>query len=221
MTETGILLAIQRYRTKRARGATRAERKLETHERLLIAGEKIVGREGYAGASVSKIAGHAGVAQGTFYNYFSARQDLFDVLLPHVGRRMLEYITDRLDDDLTGAERESARFRAFCEYLVENPGFYRILSEAEVHAPKAYRRHTDLLVDGFRKALERSVKRGEITEYSDAELEAVVFMFLGARAYVAMRYIRRGKKKTSSADCENAIAAYTRLVADGLFSKAL
>jgi len=38
---------------------------------------------------------------------------------------------------------------------------------------------------------------------------------------VAMRYIRRGKKKTSSTDCENAIAAYTKLVADGLFSRAL
>ena len=134
---------------------------------------------------------------------------------------MLECIIDRLDEDLTGADRESVRFRAFCEYLVEDPGFYRILSEAEVHAPKAYRRHTDLIVDGFRKALGRSVKQGEIKEYSDAELETVVFMFLDARAYVAMRYIRRGKKKTASADCENVIAAYTKLVADGLFPRAL
>ena len=51
-----------RDRKKQVRGVTRAERKRETRERFLIAGEKIVGREGYAGASVSKIADHAGVA---------------------------------------------------------------------------------------------------------------------------------------------------------------
>jgi hypothetical protein len=43
VAETGILLAIQRYRTKQARGATRAERKLETHERLLTLVRKLLG----------------------------------------------------------------------------------------------------------------------------------------------------------------------------------
>ncbi|MGE3594128.1 MAG: TetR/AcrR family transcriptional regulator [Dehalococcoidia bacterium] len=46
----------------------------------------VVGEEGYTAASIAKITARAGVAHGTFYSYFDDRQQLFDVLLPFVGR---------------------------------------------------------------------------------------------------------------------------------------
>jgi AcrR family transcriptional regulator len=209
-------VAAQRPR-KRARRLTREEKSQETFERLLAAAEDVVGSDGYAAASISKIAAKAGVAQGTFYNYFETRQDLFDILLPHVGQKMLDYISTAFENAPIGAAREEARFRAFCDYLADNPGFYRILYEAEVHAPEAHMAHIDSLVEGFRRALDRSVERGEIKGYTKEELEAVVYMFLGARAYVAMRYIRGGKRK-QKAERDSAISAYAKLVSKGLFS---
>lgn len=201
---------------KRTQRPTREEKSQETYDRLLAAAEEVVGSEGYAAASISKIAAKAGVAQGTFYNYFETRQDLFDVLLPNVGQKMLDYISDAIATVTSGAAREEARFQAFCDYLADNPGFYRILYEAEVHAPEAHKIHIDRLVAGFQRALDRAVERGEIADYSREELEAVIYMFLGARAYVAMRYIRGGGRKRK-AGRDHAVSAYAKLVSGGLF----
>ena len=49
----------------------------------------MVGRLGYAEASVARITELADVAQGTFYNHFESRQELLDQLLPAIGRQMV------------------------------------------------------------------------------------------------------------------------------------
>src|SRR5690606_18903486 len=77
------------------RRMTRAERSDEIKRRLFEAAVKVVGRYGYAEASVARITQQAGVAHGTFYNYFENRQDLLDQLLPTLGHRMRAYIRDR------------------------------------------------------------------------------------------------------------------------------
>ena len=71
---------------------TREEKARDTYMRILEAAAQVVGDDGYADASVSKITRLAGVAQGTFYNYFESRQHVFDKLLPYMGRQMLDHI---------------------------------------------------------------------------------------------------------------------------------
>ena len=48
------------------------------HRYQTEAATKIVGKYGYAEASVARITDEAGVAQGTFYNHFENRQELLD-----------------------------------------------------------------------------------------------------------------------------------------------
>jgi len=198
-------------RPKRTR-PTRREKAEATYAGLMQAAALVVGRDGYAAASIAKITAEAGIAQGTFYNYFEDRQALFDALLPHVGRQMTDAIAAETTG--TGAEREVARLEAFCDYLTANPGFYRILYEAEVFAPKAHAEHIDRLVSGYRRALDRAVERGEIQGYDPAELDAVVFILLGARAYLAMRQLIDDQP----ANAETAIKAYGKLMRGGLFT---
>ena len=47
------------------------------HESLLEATERAIVEDGVEGASLASIARRAGVAVGTIYNYFNARQELF------------------------------------------------------------------------------------------------------------------------------------------------
>jgi AcrR family transcriptional regulator len=61
---------------------------------LLQAAAEVVGEVGYADASISSITQRCGIAQGTFYNYFKSRQDLFDQLLPDVGSGMREPVRE-------------------------------------------------------------------------------------------------------------------------------
>src|SRR6202000_312244 len=113
---------------------------------------------------------------------------LLDSLLPALGMEMARHIQDRTEAITPEAARESARFQAFFDYLRENPGFLRILNEAEFAAPEAYRRHIENMAAPYQRILARARDRGELGDYSDAELETIVHILMGARSYLSQRY---------------------------------
>lgn len=191
---------------------SRSEKAVATYQALMDSAARIVGETGYAATTIARVTEGAGVAHGTFYNYFEDRQALFDALLPHVGQQMTDHITAELArENPRGLAREAARFRAYCGWLSANPGFYRVLYEAEVFAPAAHRAHVARMRDGYVRALRRAMSEGHARPLSDAELDAVAAMLLGARAYVAMLYREQG------AIPDSAIDAYVDLMRGGLF----
>lgn len=196
----------------RKKRLTREEKAQQTYDALMSAAALIVGERGYAATSIAKVTEKAGVSQGTFYNYFDGRQALFDKLLPHVGQQMISEIANEVPREAKGADREVERFRAYCRFLGRNPGFYRILYEAEIYAPKAHDAHIERISAGFRRSLERSVAAGEIRDIDSEELDAIIYALLGARAYIAMRYDKGAEIPDSAID------GYQRLVRRGLFS---
>ncbi|XUJ33273.1 TetR/AcrR family transcriptional regulator [Bradyrhizobium japonicum] len=90
----------------------RVERNAWTKQKIFDAATKVVGKHGYAEASVARITEEAGVAQGTFYNHFENRQQLLDQLLPKIGLDMVEFIRARTGT-ADAARQEIARFSAF------------------------------------------------------------------------------------------------------------
>jgi AcrR family transcriptional regulator len=194
---------------------TRSERNEEVRRRLFAAAAQVVGMLGYAEASVARITELAGVAQGTFYNHFPTRQSLLDELLPTLGLKMAQWIEARTAAIRPEYAREIARFRAFFDYLGENPGFLRILNEAEFAAPAAYRQHIDNIAAPYRRMLARARERGEVAAFSDAELEVVVHMLLGARSYLSQMFSR-----AQPAD-DALFTAYAKLLERGLFKGAI
>src|ERR1700704_6876340 len=90
----------------------RVERNAWTKRRIFDPAPKIVGKYGYAEASVARITEEAGVAQGTFYNHFENRQQLLDQLLPTIGIDMVRFIRERTGTAQTAGE-EVERFSAF------------------------------------------------------------------------------------------------------------
>jgi AcrR family transcriptional regulator len=194
---------------------TRAERSEATRRALLRAAAEVVGEVGYADALVARITARANVAQGTFYNYFESRQELFDQLLPSLGASMLAFIQERVDPAATGAERETQRIAAYFQYLQDHPEFYRILYEAETLAPAAHRQHMDVVAGGYVRALKRSWKRGEMPGFEEHELEPIAYVLLAARGYLSMRY---GAGRDGGKVPDWVVNAYAKLVHSGLFS---
>jgi AcrR family transcriptional regulator len=165
----------------------RVERNAWTKQKIFEAATKVVGKYGYAEASVARITEQAGVAQGTFYNHFVNRQELLDQLLPKIGVDMVRFIRDRTG---TGhaARQEIERFAAFFDFIREVPEFLRILNEAEFFAPAGYAKHLDNVASAYVRILQRAREAGSIVDYSDEEFEAVVHMLMGARGYLSLRY---------------------------------
>ena len=166
----------------------RPDKNEATRRRLLGAALKVVGRHGYAGTSIGRITRRARVALGTFYTHFGSQQDLFDQLLPHLGEQLLAAIRLRLAGMTDTGEREAAGFDTFFEFLAEYPEFYRVLNEAEIFAPRAHAAHLENMLQGYLRAFGQASARGELAGFSEAEFEPVIYMLLGARQYLAMRY---------------------------------
>src|SRR3977135_506759 len=94
----------------------RVERKAWTKRKISASASRIVGKHGYAEASVARITEEAGVAQGTFYNHFENRQELLDQLLPTIGIDMVRFIGERTGTAQTARE-EVERFSAFFDFI--------------------------------------------------------------------------------------------------------
>jgi AcrR family transcriptional regulator len=167
----------------------RGEKSEAIRESLLRAAEQVVGEIGYANASITLITQKAGVAQGTFYNYFQSRQEILDALLPALGKDMLDHVKKSALGGHSFAELEDGSFRGFFDYLAQNPHFFRILNEADVFAPKGHAQHFDMISERYLRFLRQSHQNGEFPSFREDELETVVFILIAARTYLAMHYV--------------------------------
>ena len=192
---------------------TRAEKSEAIRQAIFFAAAKVVGEDGYADASISKITAQAHVAHGTFYNYFESRQDLFGQLLPHLGQLLLNYVTEQVAAVADPVLREEWRLAAWFNFLRIHPEFFRILNEAEVFAPEVFRRHVTAFGEGYLRALQRARHRGELTGFEPQELEPLAYILLAARVYLTSRYVQGGASVP-----EFALSAYTKLIRHGLFA---
>ena len=193
----------------------RVERNAWTKQKIFDAATKIVGKYGYAEASVARITEAAGVAQGTFYNHFENRQELLDQLLPKIGLDMVRFIRARTGT-ADAARQEIERFSAFFDFIREVPEFLRILNEAEFFAPVGYQRHFDNISSAYVRILQRARSAGATTAFSDEEFEAIVQVLMGARGYLSRRYSYSEHGVTAVPDY--VITAYRKLVTHGLFN---
>ncbi len=207
-----------RVPSRRRLKPSRAEKTDQTRRALIDAAAKVVGRYGYADASILRITQYANVGQGTFYNYFESRQELLDRLLPMLGREMLIYIRASMDPDARGAEREEQRIRAYFEFLIEHPWFHRLVNEAETLAPAAHEAYFEEVSRGYIRALRRSLERGELRGYEEEDLEPVAYMLMATRTYLAQRYAYdEGRVQRVP---EKVFKAYTKFIRSALFDDA-
>jgi AcrR family transcriptional regulator len=202
---------------KRKPRLTRAEKSIVTKERLFRAAAQVVGEHGYANATVALITMQADVAQGTFYNYFESRQDLFDELLPSLGAELLDYIGGRTAAVKGAEEKERQGFVAFFDFLKQRPEFYRILYEAELFAPQAYQRHVTVILDSYVRLLERAFDRGELCLATKEQIEPIALSLMAARQYICMHYAWRNGKVIDLPGW--VVDAYMAMIGHGIFER--
>ncbi|WP_174279104.1 TetR/AcrR family transcriptional regulator [Sphingomonas bacterium] len=96
-------------------------RRAQTRARLVAAAYKVFALHGAEVPTIDDIILEAGVARGTFYNYFETRDELFRAVADEIAVT----INTRLDLARSGmtdpAERLSVSFRAFARYAVADP----------------------------------------------------------------------------------------------------
>jgi len=92
-----------------------------TRVALLEAATRLFARKGVGDTAIHEIAAEAGVANGTFYNYFRTREDIADA----VGVRLAEVLESRISasyrEVADAAERVAIGCRVFILQALEDP----------------------------------------------------------------------------------------------------
>jgi AcrR family transcriptional regulator len=177
---------LTRKKTPRIPRAVKLE---QTRKALMDAATEIVGEEGYQACSVAKIAIKAKVAQGTFYTYFSSRQELFDQLLPEIGGELRSFIRGRTRGFRTMIEFEERSFDALFEFLYKVPGYHRIFSEAETLAQIGFDKHLRMGRADYVRALKRALDNGELPGYGEDELDVLAVILISLRSFIGPRFL--------------------------------
>jgi AcrR family transcriptional regulator len=95
---------------------TREEGKQQTKDRLLEAALEVFSRYGYEGASVDRIADHAGYTKGAFYSNFDSKEGIFLNLMEDFYRREVNSLKEFLAEETT-AETLLVRIKSFYTQL--------------------------------------------------------------------------------------------------------
>ena len=77
---------------------TREERKAQTREELLAAGDRLFREHGFHGASLDQVAAAAGYTKGAVYSNFASKEDLVLAIYERRVERSREWVAGVLDE---------------------------------------------------------------------------------------------------------------------------
>ncbi len=136
-----------------------------------------------------KITEAAGVGQGTFYQYFSGKQQIFDELVDDLNRRVRRAMSEAAAKGTTRAEKERLGFAAFFRLTAEHPALYRVIRQAEFVSPKAMHAHYERIVEGYAQGLRHAVDDGEIVALDP---DVVAWVLMGIGEMIGLRWVLWG-----------------------------
>ena len=183
----------------------------QTAQLLFEAAEAVFGELGYDNASVAMIVARAGVAQGTFYRYFSDKKGIFVELVHSLNDRLRDEVLAAMEGVSGRMNIERARLSAFFRFVRAHRNLYRIVRQAEFVDEEVYRWYYTRLAEGYARGLQGSMESGEIRRM---DAEALAYALMGIADFIGMRYCLWDKKPMAD-DCFADIMAF---IANGIAS---
>lgn len=187
----------------------RTERGRRTHRALLDAAAQEFGSKGFHATGITDITRRAGVALGSFYTYFSSKEEIFRALVTDLSAQVKAHVGPHVQAAPDALSREKAALASFLGFVTEHQLIYRIIDEAEFVAPDAYADHYRSTVARMAARLVAGASSGDLrADVGDVEAWAIA----GMNVFLGLRYGVWGDGE----DMAQVVERANRLVADGL-----
>ena len=98
-----------------------AEKRARTRQAVLDAAFELLGRERGLTTRIEEILEVAGISRGTFYNYFTSMDELFDALQYELNHDFNSAVLSELADMPLAAERAGFAIRYYLDRALEDP----------------------------------------------------------------------------------------------------
>ena len=168
-----------RFQPRTARGAA-------TAGRLLEAAVQAFSQRGFHRASVAEICRLCRVANGTFYQYFASKEEIFLAVVADASQAVTARLRRALSPTSCPEERVLEAMRTYWDFVAEHAALHQVLREAEfvrLDVLRAFYRHLAKL---YGDALADSEARAK---YSGFDREAIAYALLGVQEFIALRYL--------------------------------
>ncbi len=154
----------------------------ERRDDILNAAQELFSKEGYQNTSIESIVQKAGIAKGSFYNYFKSKDEVMDAVLQRMAESILAKTKEILLDEKYTPKQRIHNYLDFTFGLAiqRDKKLKAILASDEMLNLKemyehALDRSAKLIIPTFKLLLEAGQERRECS-ILDAEFTAVVIM---------------------------------------------
>jgi AcrR family transcriptional regulator len=163
-------------------------------QRLRDAGRTVLGRVGYAAATVDDVLAEAGASRATFYRYFRNKDDLFAALSRECFAEMGGVIEDfaALPQATDGREQVEHLLARYRELHARHGGVIRAWFERDIRPAPALQAEATETFDRFIESLAQPLAEAAIPSSVDDDVRAALLYLLIERSYygVSSRWSR-------------------------------
>jgi AcrR family transcriptional regulator len=197
----------------------RQQQAAATRERMLNAAREVFETRGFRAASVGAITQAADTAHGTFYLYFSNKEDAFIQVIESVG---LEFErAQRSGLTLRRRAAIEAVLRGFVDVFVAHRGLWRALLEGMLQSNAVERVWIEVragLADGLARGLEREQQAGAVRDFDAAQsAEALASM----AEWYAFTHLMVGDAVADAEAVDRVVAVLTDLWFNAVYGRAV
>ncbi len=150
-----------------------SRRGIRTRSALVAAARVVFARDGYVDARIADISTEADVAAGSFYTYFTSKQEIFGAVFDEVQEEMLNPRTVESDVHADVVSAIEANNRAYLELYRTNASLMAVIEQVAT-VDDAFRRMRLRRSRAFVDRNARSITRLQRLGLADPELDAEV-----------------------------------------------
>jgi TetR/AcrR family transcriptional regulator, fatty acid metabolism regulator protein len=165
-------------------------------QQIMQAAVEIFGKSSYQNANISEIAQKAGIAEGTIYQYFKNKQDLFFTIGFERTREFCKQIDLNLETVNGALNKIRKLIWYYLDYIKTNPDYVRsLMLEMRVSRDfvksRPYRSFR-----AFSKQVLQIIKEGQEERVirSDVDIYLVQHLLLGTLEHIVTRWLLKGEK---------------------------
>ena len=187
---------------------------------LLDVGQQLFFQKGYELTSVNDIIEKVGVAKGTFYHYFSSKDDLLDKIVNRWSRTTLDRVSKLVErQDINALEKLSQFFITIRDYKVENLELIKMFMKVMYRDENLLMRHKmlqqslRLLTPEFVKVIKQGIEEGHFNPADEIETAELIFSMSLNLSESTVKLLLEAEKKPENLDkIERRLKVYERSV---------
>ncbi|MCS7198382.1 MAG: TetR/AcrR family transcriptional regulator [Candidatus Bipolaricaulota bacterium] len=157
-----------------------------TYETLLRVGASVFSHRGFRRASVAEICRRSRVANGTFYQYFPDKAQLFLTLIEQMTNQLQTRLESAVAPAAPAIEQLHTTLKTHLEFIGAHTALYRVFREAEFVQIEPPQQLYGRLARFYQKILQDGQNTKQLRRL---DLETVSFSLIGMAEFIALRYI--------------------------------